>query len=87
MYTNPNGAPELHPIKQVMHDRGITVRSVAKHLELPENYVSRLLNNRLRVTPAIRIKVSALFDLPESELFLADPPRPNRRLLVSRVRT
>jgi transcriptional regulator with XRE-family HTH domain len=61
--------PEPHPVKALLATRRVSVRALARQLDLTPRWVGRVLNNWEPASAEFRRRVAELLDRPEAELF------------------
>jgi hypothetical protein len=81
MPTLPGPFRRPHPARLVLVDRRISIAAVAEQMEREDgergynpSHVSAVLSKRHPATPAFRVALAKLLDLPENELFDDQPP-------------
>ena len=61
-----------HPVVALLRERGETWADLARDVGVTRGTLRQALMGHTRPWPALRRRVAARFDLPESELFLPD---------------
>lgn len=61
--------PRPHPIKGILADRRITIRTLSPRVQVNAGTLGRVFNGYLAPWPALRRRCSEELGLPEAELF------------------
>jgi hypothetical protein len=63
------GVPRVHPARALLVMRRVTLREVARLLDMNEQVLGRQLNGLDRITPRVRRGLSRILARPQAELF------------------
>jgi hypothetical protein len=86
VYTPSPDGDAIHPVRIIMFQRGITVRSCAHKLGLTENYLARALVGSIPASNQIRDGMAGILDMDAAELFNGPPPQPQHPIRSRRGR-